>query len=100
MADTLVTASLIYDSATNTATITPVAPLSNSKAYTISVVGGIGGLKDVAGNVMAQTVLSNFTTIACPIPDTTPPTVIATSLPTAPPASRSTPRSRLPSARR
>jgi len=73
---TLVTATLTFDSATNTATITPVSPLSYTKTYTISVVGGIGGLKDVAGNVMTQTVLSTFTTGA---PDTTAPTVTAYS---------------------
>ncbi len=61
-----VSANVAFNSSTNTATITPTSPLANSKTYTISVVGGIQGVKDLAGNPLAQTFTSTFTTIAAP----------------------------------
>ena len=38
--------------------MTPAAALSNSKTYTISILGGTSGVKDVAGNALAPTVTS------------------------------------------
>jgi len=68
--------SLTYDTVTRTVTITPTAALANSMQYTIVIVGGINGAKDAAGNYVAQSVGSSFTTIAAPGPDVTPPTVV------------------------
>ena len=75
----LVTANVQYNSANNSATITPTSPLATSKTYTISVVGGFQGLKDVAGNPLAQNFTSTFTTAAAQQQDTTPPTVTSFS---------------------
>ncbi|MEQ1638863.1 MAG: N,N-dimethylformamidase beta subunit family domain-containing protein, partial [Methylococcales bacterium] len=46
----LVLASVAYDAATNTATLTPNSSLAASTDYTAKVVGGTSGVKDVAGN--------------------------------------------------
>src|SRR5262249_31347437 len=57
-------ANVTYNAANNTVTITPTAALANSKTYTISILGGASGVKDVAGNALAQTFTSSFTTAA------------------------------------
>ena len=75
-ADAPVAAVISYDSGTSTATLTPSAPLVNSATYTASVLGGIGGVTDLAGNLLAATSTWSFTT-AAPSGDTTPPTVTA-----------------------
>jgi methionine-rich copper-binding protein CopC len=75
----VVPATLTYDTAAHTVTITPSAPLANSMTYTIFAMGGIAGVKDGAGNPLAQSVGSTFSTIAAVGPDTTPPTVLAYS---------------------
>ncbi|MBI2823285.1 MAG: DUF4082 domain-containing protein [Planctomycetia bacterium] len=72
---TQVAATVAYNAGNNTVTITPTAALANSKAYTISVLGGASGVKDAAGNALAQTATSTFTTVAAPPVDTTAPTV-------------------------
>jgi hypothetical protein len=59
-----VAATVTYNANNRTATITPTAALGNSKTYTISVLGGTSGVRDVAGNVLAQTVTSSFATAA------------------------------------
>jgi hypothetical protein len=61
---TQVSASVSYNATSRTATITPTAALNNSRTYTISVLGGASGVKDVAGNALAQTFTSSFTTAA------------------------------------
>ncbi|MBI2826642.1 MAG: DUF4082 domain-containing protein, partial [Planctomycetia bacterium] len=61
---TPVAAGLAYNASDKTVTITPTAALANSKTYAISVLGGAAGVKDAAGNALAQTVTSTFTTIA------------------------------------
>ena len=38
-----------------TATITPASPLDENSEYRIRVIGGSGGVKDLAGNAMAST---------------------------------------------
>jgi len=60
----VVAATVSYTAGSNTVTLTPTAPLANSKTYTISITGGAGGIKDVAGNPLAATVTSTFTTAA------------------------------------
>ena len=60
----LVPATVSYNSANNTATLTPTSPLANSMTYMITIVGGASGVKDVAGNALAANTFSSFTTIA------------------------------------
>jgi methionine-rich copper-binding protein CopC len=69
-----VAASVSYDSATRTATLTPSAALSYSTTYTAQLSNAIA---DTAGNPLAA-VSWSFTTAAPPA-DTTPPAVIARS---------------------
>jgi hypothetical protein len=64
---TPVAASVTYNAANNTVTITPNAALANSKTYTISILGGASGVKDAAGNALAQTFTSSFTTAAATV---------------------------------
>jgi hypothetical protein len=59
---TQVAATVTYNATTRTATITPNATLAASRTYTISILGGSNGVKDSAGNALAQTVTSSFTT--------------------------------------
>ncbi len=73
--NSLITASVVYNASNNSATITPTNALTNSETYTISVVGGMPGVKDIAGNPLAQTFSSTFTTAATLPVDTTPPTI-------------------------
>ena len=72
---TPVAASVTYNAANNTVTLTPTAALANSKTYTISILGGASGIKDAAGNALASTFTSAFTTVVTPPLDTTPPSV-------------------------
>ena len=44
-------------------TLTPTSSLANSTTYTLTVLGGVNGVKDLAGNALAATVVSSFTTI-------------------------------------
>jgi|GEM_PF-522117 len=69
----LVPASISYNAATRTATLTPSVPLAASTVYTAKVIGGTGGAADAAGNVLASTYTWNFTTEA--EPDLVPPVV-------------------------
>ncbi|QIR40505.1 DUF4082 domain-containing protein [Tolypothrix sp. PCC 7910] len=75
---TLVTATVTYNSANNTATLTPSAALAASTTYTATVKGGTTDprVKDIAGNALAVNSTWSFTTAAA---DTTPPTVTATT---------------------
>ena len=67
-----VAATVSYNAATRTATLTPTSVLANSTTYTVSVSTGV---EDLAGNVLAQTFTANFATVAAPPVDTTAPTV-------------------------
>ncbi len=69
---TPVAGTVTYNAGTNTATFTPTSPLANNTGYTATITTGA---KDVAGNALAANKVFAFTTI----PDTTPPTIIATS---------------------
>ncbi len=67
----LVAATVSYNAATRTATLTPAAPLAASATYTATVVGGGTDprVKDVAGNALASSFVWTFTTAAasaCP----------------------------------
>ncbi len=60
----LVPAAVAYNGPTNTATLTPAAPLANSTTYTARVVGGAAGVTDVTGNPLATDYTWSFTTAA------------------------------------
>ena len=64
----LVPAAVSYDSTTNTASLTPQAPLGLSTTYNVLVKGGTADprVKDLAGNAMAANVTWTFTTAATP----------------------------------
>jgi hypothetical protein len=51
-----------YDNTTFTATFTPSAALPANTAITATVVGGTGGVRDVAGNPLAANAVWTFTT--------------------------------------
>jgi hypothetical protein len=59
-----VAAGVSYDSATRTATLDPSADLQAATTYTATVVGGSGGVTDVAGNPLAGDFTLTFTTAA------------------------------------
>jgi hypothetical protein len=59
-----VSATVSYDSSSSTATLSPSAPLANSKTYTATIKSGTSGVKDVAGNPLASDYTWSFTTIA------------------------------------
>jgi hypothetical protein len=75
-ANILVASTVAYNSSTNTAVLTPLAALAAGATYTARVLGGAGGVADLAGNRLAASYSWSFTTAAAS--DTTPPTVIST----------------------
>ncbi|WP_242044579.1 DUF4082 domain-containing protein [Anabaena azotica] len=76
--NTLVTASITYNSSNNTAALKPNTALVGNTTYIATVKGGTTDpkVKDTAGNALAANFSWLFTT---GVPDTTPPTVTATS---------------------
>ena len=62
-------ATVSYDPATFTATLTPAATLQPGTPYTVTVTGGTGGVADLAGNRLAADKVWGFSTWA-PAPDT------------------------------
>jgi WD40 repeat protein len=73
--NTPVSAAVIYDAATHTATLTPASALAGSATYTATVKGGTDGVKDLAGNPLAADEIWSFTTA----PPGAPPEVTAIS---------------------
>jgi hypothetical protein len=61
---TLVAATVAYDGPSQTATLTPSAPLANSEPYTATVRGEASGVTDVAGNALAADFNWSFATEA------------------------------------
>jgi archaellum component FlaF (FlaF/FlaG flagellin family) len=61
---TSVPASVGYDGASRTATLTPGAALAAGHAFTARVVGGAGGVTDLAGNPMTSDATWSFSTSA------------------------------------
>ena len=53
---------LSYDSVTSLASFVPSANLAPTTQYTATVVGGVNGVKDVAGNAMVADKVTTFTT--------------------------------------
>jgi hypothetical protein len=69
--NTLVTATIGYNAATRTATLTPGAPLAPNATYTARLRGGAADprIKDAAGNALASDAVWSFTTagpLFCP----------------------------------
>jgi hypothetical protein len=74
---TPVAATVSYAAGSTSVTLTPTAPLvQNANAYTLTIKGGLNGVKDLAENPLAADYTSSFTTV-----DTTPPTVSGVSPP-------------------
>ncbi|MEP7377851.1 MAG: DUF4082 domain-containing protein [Chitinophagaceae bacterium] len=71
----LVTA--VVSTSSNQITLTPSAVLANSTVYTVTIVGGASGVKDLAGNALVNNFTWSFTTGAAA--DNTPPTVSSVS---------------------
>ena len=59
----LITATVSYNAATRTVTLTPSAALANSTVYTVTIKGGASGVKDAAGNALASDYSWSFTTV-------------------------------------
>ncbi|MGG6382426.1 Ig-like domain-containing protein, partial [Paenarthrobacter sp. NEAU-H11] len=76
---TTVPATVTYSSTDRVATLNPGADLAAGTTYTATIKGGSGGVKDVAGNALAQDKTWTFTTAAAGGGDTTAPTVTGTS---------------------
>jgi hypothetical protein len=60
--NTVVSAAVTYDAANRVATLTPSQTLAPSTTYTVTVSGGSGGVKDLAGNALARDYIWSFTT--------------------------------------
>ena len=74
-ANNLVAGAVSYDSTTRVATLNPTPTLAALTTYTVRVIGGAAGVKDVAGNPLAANVTWTFTTVA----DTIAPTISSRS---------------------
>jgi methionine-rich copper-binding protein CopC len=70
-----VTATVTYDAASKTATLTPAANLTANVTYAATVVGGPAGVADIAGNPLAADFVFSFQTTNA---DITPPAVVST----------------------
>jgi hypothetical protein len=60
--NTAVSATVSFNTANNTATLTPSAALAGNTTYTATVKGGSGGVKDLAGNALTSDYIWSFTT--------------------------------------
>jgi Bacterial Ig-like domain len=74
------TAQVSYDAPTKKATLDPNAELDPSTTYTATIKGGTSGVKDLAGNPLAQDKSWSFTSAALP-QDTIPPETVIDSGP-------------------
>jgi hypothetical protein len=74
----LVSATVAYDAASRTATLTPQQDLQQGTTYVATVAGGPAGARDVAGNPLGQNVSWTFTTHE---PDATAPETVIDSGP-------------------
>ena len=52
------------NTSSNQITLTPSAALANSAIYTVTITGGASGVKDLAGNALANNYSWSFTTAA------------------------------------
>lgn len=63
LAGGVVPSMVIYHGATNTVELIPVDPLAHASGYTLLVVGGAGGAKDLAGGELSADFTASFTTV-------------------------------------
>lgn len=65
----IVSANVVYDGATRTATLVPVVPLAAATTFTATLRGGAVApqLKDLAGNALASNMSWSFTTASGPV---------------------------------
>ena len=68
----VVPATVTYTGATRTVTIDPVSSLENHATYTVRILGGPGGVADLAGNTLASDYVWSFTTAIAQAPRTDP----------------------------
>jgi len=64
----VVSAGMTYYSANKAVVLSPNSNLNYSSNYTIEVIGGSSGVKDLAGNALASTYTATFTTGTAPAP--------------------------------
>jgi hypothetical protein len=60
--NTIVPATVTYNTSTNVATLTPSAALTEATTYTATIVSGASGVKDLAGNTLATDKVWSFAT--------------------------------------
>lgn len=79
-ANATVPSTVVYNAGTMTVTLTPSSPLNSSASYTVRVRSGAAGVKDLAGNPLANdhtwsfsTISTSVTTVSTIWPDTTIP---------------------------
>lgn len=70
-----VSGSMVYSG--NSAVFTPTVNLLPATQYTVTAKGGVGGVSDISGNVMASDYVWSWTTAGAG--DLTPPTVVASN---------------------
>ncbi len=75
---TAVSASVAYNSGTNSITLTPSSALINNTVYTVTLKGGTGStaIKDISGNALAADYTWSFTTAAVSVDVTAPTSTI------------------------
>ncbi len=62
-----IAASVAYNAANRRVTLTPSAPLALGRTFTVTVAGGTTGVKDLAGNALAENRVWSFSSAAaCP----------------------------------
>jgi hypothetical protein len=71
-ANQLVAATVAYESATNTVTLTPSGPLASATTYTVRIAGGANGVKGAGGGMLASDVQWSFLTAAAAPTSTAP----------------------------
>jgi hypothetical protein len=83
--ETTVPAALSYTAGSTSVTLTPTAPLIPNTVYTVTILGGATGIKDVAGNPLAADYSWSFTSqaadIVAPTVNSTQPIAGATNVP-------------------
>jgi hypothetical protein len=77
---TPVLGTISYNVPTNIATFTPTANLAANTLFTATINGGVGGVKDLAGNPLASNKVWTFTTGTLSLP-TVPPVALGAAAP-------------------
>ena len=72
-----VSATVSYTAGSQNVVLTPSVPLAGETLYTVTLKGGTNGLRDIAGNVLANDYTWSFTTATAPV--ATPPIVVSTT---------------------